>query len=603
MTLTLADFLRNNHFLDSLNLSEEQKQHLVTTIEQGFLAQFLEKVVLESEDILAIDPNLARRTILELAAAKIVKDLKAEAASIRLLDSRTLKMLSFGSFGLEDFKRVSAVSVSKSIAGLVARQGRSIVVPSIKKDPLYQSKKIIATKGFNSLIAVPLRIPSFVSDADDILGSLQIYYREEDREFSRIETILAELLARRVSHVLAKKKILDLKKLNDSKEKITDKIFIKLSRREGIKLKDFFNLIMPEIDEFLHLLSCLLFTVSEDLDHIQLEAAYPLDKTYYEPGYSFTVEHHPSFWTTIHGLKQYADMPHERLHPNYLLVKDPARSELTSSGLRAFIKEHDIHSILMVPLRVAGKTRHILTFFAADQKQSFHEDEIELLIFLGKEIMKASTLEFLSDTIHDFKNPAIAVAGFAERAKRMVASGGEQSIDLEKLGRYLDIIGRESSRMQDIAMTIGSEGRKEVINLDRTASQRFLLNEEVIAKSQRKNITVESLCQEEDLLVFCPLYSLERVLDNLLNNATKAIPAEGGRLTMRCYQEERLACVTITNTGLIPADQFEQIKKGDVQGRGLNIITRFAQTNHGKLEIDQSGNDTVITIKLPLHQQ
>ena len=72
---------------------------------------------------------------------------------------------------------------------------------------------------------------------------------------------------------------------------------------------------------------------------------------------------------------------------------------------------------------------------------------------------------------------------------------------------------------------------------------------------------------------------------------------------MRCYQEERLACVTITNTGLIPADQFEQIKKGDVQGRGLNIITRFAQTNHGKLEIDQSGNDTVITIKLPLHQQ
>ena len=601
--MTLADFLRDNHFLASLNLSEEQKSHLVTMIEQGFLVEFLEKVILDSEDILAIDPNLERRTILELAAAKIVKVLKAEAASIRLLDARTLKMLSFSSFGLENFKRTSTVPVSKSIAGLVVQKDTSIVVPSIKKDPLYRSKKIIATKGFNSLIAVPLRIPSFVSDADDILGSLQIYYREEDREFSKIEVILAEMLARRVSHVLARKKISDLKKLNDSKEKITDKIFIKLSKREGIKLKDFFNLIMPEIGEFLHFYSCLLFTVSEDLKHIQLEAAYPLDKTYYQPGYSFTVEHHPSLWTAIHGLKEYVDMDHERLHPNYLLVKNPAESELTSSGLRAFVKEHNINSILMVPLRIADETRHILTFFAADQKQSFHEDEIELLTFLGKEIMKASTLEFLSDTLHDFKNPAIAVAGFAERARILAARGDMQTTDMEKLRRYLDIIGRESARMQDIALTIGNEGRKEVVDLGRTASQRFLLNEEVIARSQGKNIIIESFCQEEDLFVLCPLYSLERVLDNLLNNATKAIPAEGGRLTMRCSREERMACLTISNTGLIPADQFEQIKRGDVQGRGLNIITRFAQTNHGKLEIETTDSDTVITIKLPFHQQ
>jgi GAF domain-containing protein len=603
MTLTLADFLRGNHFLASLDLAEAEKRHLVTTIEQGFLVEFLEKVIRESEDILAIDPNLERRAILELAAAKIVKDLKAEAASIRLLDARTLRMLSFGSFGLADFKQASNLPVAKSIAGLVVQQGLSIVVPNIKKDRLYQSKKIIATKGFNSLIAVPLQIPSFVGDAGDILGSLQIYYREEDREFSKIEVILAEMFARRVSHVLARKKIFDLKKLNDSKEKITDKIFIKLSKREGIKLKDFFNLIMPELADSLLFLSCLLFTVSDDLKHVQLEAAYPLDKTYYEPGHSFTVERHPVFRTAIHGLKEYVDLPHERLHPNYLLVKNPAASQMTSSGLRAFVKAHDIHSILLVPLRIAAKTRHILTFYAVDQKQSFHEDEIELLTFLGKEIMKASTLEFLSDIIHDFKNPAIAVAGFAERARRLAASEAMSAADLEKLRRYLEIIGRESARMQDIALTIGSEGRKEVVDLGRKAGERFLLNEEVIARSQRKNITIESLGREEELLVLCPLSSLERVLDNLLNNATKAIPAAGGRLTMRCFQDGRMACVTISNTGLIPVHQFEQIKKGDVQGRGLNIITRFAQTNHGKLVIDQSGNDTVITIKLPLHQQ
>ena len=603
MTLKLADFLRDYHFPFSLELSAEQKQQLLSTIEEGFLGQFLEKVILESEEILAIDPQLERRTILELAAAKIVKDLEAGAASIRLLDARSLKMLSFGSFGLEEFAPTSPVPVEKSIAGQVVRQGVSIVVPNIRKDRLYQSKKIIATRGFNSLLAVPLRLPSFGGEEGDILGSLQIYYREEDREFSKVEVTLAEMFARRVSHVLARKKILDLKRLNDSKERITDKIFIKLSKREGIKLKDFFNLVMPELGDFLNFLSCLLFTVSEDREHIQLEAAYPLDKTYYEPGYSFTVGHHLSFGTAIHGLREYDDRPHERLHPNYLLIKNPARSKLTSAGLRAFVREHDIHSILMVPLRIAEQTRHLLTFYAAEQKQSFQEEDIELLTFLGKEIMKAATLEFLSDTIHDFKNPAIAVAGFAERARRLLAGPELPAKGLEKLVSYLGIIAKESSRMQDLAMTIGSEGRSEVVDLGRTAGQRFRLNEEVIARSRRTKISLESLCPGEGLQVFCPLYSLERVLDNLLSNATKAIPGAGGKLSMRCYREGRMACVTLSNSGLIPDDQFEQIKKGEVRGRGLNIINRFAQTNHGKLEIERSGNETVITLKLPLHQQ
>ena len=149
MTNSLTEFFDKNNYFKDLGLSVDQVRQLVETIEEGFLADFLENIILNSEEILSIDPNLARREILELAAAKIVKDLNAEAASIRLLDSRTLKMLSFGSFGLEDLKRASTIPVSKSIAGLVVNEGRSIVVPSIKKDPLYRSKKIIASVTFS----------------------------------------------------------------------------------------------------------------------------------------------------------------------------------------------------------------------------------------------------------------------------------------------------------------------------------------------------------------------------------------------------------------------------------------------------------------------
>lgn len=603
MPPVLADFFSDEHFPDSLALSAKQKHQLAVAIEEGFLPRFLEELIFESEEILAIDPTLERRAILEQAAARIVGYLGAEAASIRLLDARSLKMLSFGSFGLEEFARTSPVPVEQSIAGRVVRQGASIVVPNIGRDPLYQSKTIIATRGFNSLIAVPLRIPSFVGEEGDTLGSLQIYYREAERKFSKVEVLLAEMFARRVSHVLARKKILDLKRLSDAKERITDTIFIKLSHREGIKLKDFFNLVMPQVFDYLHFISCLLFTVSEGREHIQLEAAFPLDKTYYEPGHTFTVAHHPAFRTVIHGLRDFADQPHERLHPNYLLIKDPAGSALTSSGLRAFVREHEISSILMVPLKVADETRHVLTFFAADQKQGFGEEEIELLTFLGKEIMKAAHLEFLSDTIHDFKNPAIAVAGFAARAGRLAGGGAIDEKEREKLVRYLEIIAREAARMQDIALAIGNEGRKEVVDLGRVAGQRFELNEEVVDSSRRRGVTIESSCQEGELVVFCPPYGLERVLDNLLNNATKALPAEGGRLAMRCFREEGMACVSVRNTGLIADEQFEQIRKGEVRGRGLNIVTRFAQTNHGQVEIDRRDGETVITLKLPLHRE
>jgi len=101
----------------------------------------------------------------------------------------------------------------------------------------------------------------------------------------------------------------------------------------------------------------------------------------------------------------------------------------------------------------------------------------------------------------------------------------------------------------------------------------------------------------------CPLMGLERVIDNLLNNATKAIPQHGGILAMRLYHDEGMACMEITNTGEIPPEQIDQVRMAQVRGRGLNIVHRFIQTHHGKIEVRTEGGQTKITVKLPLHKQ
>lgn len=600
MEIRLAEFLEQKNFFEKLLQCPANREKLISTVEEEFLVSVLTSVIRESEEILAIDPRQPRQQILEEAAERIVKDLNAVAATIRFFDPQSLKMLSFVAYGMEGYESQEAIPARDSIAGLVVREDKSFLVPDILMEPTYKNKQIVEAKGYQSLMAVPLRLPSFISRSRDLLGSLQIYYREKGRHFSKQEVLRAEMLARRINFVLARKKILDLKALNDYKERISDQIFQKISHRQGIKLKDFFILMMPELERFFQMQSCSLFTLSEDQLKLKLEAAYPLDKTYHESGYSFTVAHHPYFNVAVHGAAAYGDHPYERIDEGYVLIKEPLKSKFISTGIRDFASRHQIQAILLVPLRVGEVVRHILTFYAADQKQYFPEEEIELFTFFGKEIMKASRLEFLGDMLHDFKNPAIAVAGLAARAGKLL-SREDFGDHRDKLTSYLDIISRETIRMQDLAQTMTGEGKEQRVNLVKIAHERFLLNEEAILENKRQNITTSGPSLEEPSLeVICSAFGLERVLDNLLNNATKAIPKDGGELRLNCFQEDGMACLKLSNTGVIPSEKLEEVRRGEVKGRGLNIIQRFVQAHHGQIEVNVEGDTTIFIVRLPL---
>ncbi len=63
-----------------------------------------------------------------------------------------------------------------------------------------------------------------------------------------------------------------------------------------------------------------------------------------------------------------------------------------------------------------------------------------------------------------------------------------------------------------------------------------------------------------------------------------------------------MAVCEIRNSGKISAENVEQIKRGDVKGRGLNIIYRFIQANRGKLEVSTDDSTTTFRILLPLHR-
>ena len=595
-------FLQTNPMLAKCNFTEQDMNELTTLLRKHCISPHVAQVVRMVEEVISIDPTLEWKEILEAAAKKIVQFLHADGASIRIFDPETDRLAAFGSFQYySETGRQKNIPVEKSVAGKVIKSGKSYLVPNILLEPDYTNKDVVKELGLNSLMAVPIIIPGFLESEHSIQGSIQIYYREIDREFDPLEVANAELLARRVSYVLAKKRILDLQRLNIQKEKIVEKIFVKLSHREGIKMKDVFGMMIPELVNIIQVQSCTLFSVSSDRNHVQIELEYPSDQEIHEICCVYSVKDHPYFDALLHDTEKRDDYADERITPSYILIKDPLKSRLSNDELKRYAARQNVNSVLLIPLKAMNEINYFLVFYAKDRRQEFTEYEIDLLSFFGKEIMKALRIEKLDDVLHDFKNPAVAIAGFAKRTKKLLEKEDLASVK-EKLSDYLDIIIQESVRMQELAIYPNIEGREREVDLSETLRRRFKINEEALREQRRMNIHLIDDKREPGLQIYCSPFGLERVLDNLLDNATKAIPEEGGELSIKSYRSGDMAAFEIRNTGKIPEENIGQIKEGDVKGRGLNIIYRFIQANHGKLDVFTENDSTTFRVMLPLHQ-
>jgi two-component system C4-dicarboxylate transport sensor histidine kinase DctB len=204
----------------------------------------------------------------------------------------------------------------------------------------------------------------------------------------------------------------------------------------------------------------------------------------------------------------------------------------------------------------------------------------------------------MEDILHDFKNPAIAVAGFAKRMQKIL-KGGDYPKN-EKVDQVLDILLKETSRIQELALTLHEKGKEAIIDLTEVTKRRFLINEQTLQELNRGNIQLlEGKC-ESPLWVRCFPLHLERVIDNLLNNASNAIPEQGGELSIRSYRKDTWGVVEINNTGEISGEEKERFLLGEGRGRGLHISTRLIGNMKGALSVESKGGQTTFRIMLSL---
>jgi signal transduction histidine kinase len=575
--------------------------HLLSWVKNTVLPDFLTEVITHVDEIIEINPDLTEPEIFSTVSRYMVESLGAASASVRIYDPGTEKMLSFGSYPLEEERREAFIPLEGTIAGRVVRTNRPYLVPDILNEDLYQDKERVRQKGIHSIMAVPLSIPRFFPHERDTIGVIQIYFEERERDFTPLEVTMAELMARRLGFVVARKKILSMFRINEKKEAIVQKIFLKLGAREGVKMKEVFNRVVPELADIISLQSCALFAVTEDDENVVLEAGYPERFGYHGIGKTFLIRSEPAFELILKRRSYDMETPFEVVTPSYVLIMDPQRSEYISGNLKQFAAVHNINSILYVPINAGDEITHFMSIDALDQRQMYSEGEIEIFLFLGRELMKAQRMERLDDILHDFKNPAIATAGFARRLKKLIEE--EESLkNAATMKRYADILLEETSRLQEMALSIYQAGKEQVVNVTTVLLDRFEINKEVIKEILKQNVTLHEGPFEDPLYVQCYPLHLERILDNLLNNATNAIPLKGGILAIRTYARDDMACVEVSNTGMISEEERLRLLEGEGRGRGLYITYRIVRLLRGRIDVKTGINSTAVTVQIPLHK-
>jgi signal transduction histidine kinase len=579
------------------SLSLEEVATVVDLIKEEVLYRYVDRLISQVEAILEINPSLSEKEILQRVAKNVVEYLGAEAATLRIYDPGRGKMISFGSYPNLEEDRENEIPLEDSIAGEVVKTQQSYFVPSILKEEKYRNnKEKMITQGIHSMLAIPISIPRFSLKDVDIEGVLQIYYREEDKAFTPLEAKTAEMFSRRVSYVIARRRIMDLQKLNVTKDKIVEQIFLKLGRREGIKMREVFNLVIPELADIMQIQRCSLFSVTEDRQNVVLEAGYP--EMEHGIGKIFSVKT-PYIDAVVNQTGPFGEFENEKIYPTYILINNPQESRLLPPDLKRFLEVQQIHSVLYIPLKVKDGVNYFLAFDAQAHHRRFTDEEIEIFTSFGIELMKGLRLEKMDDILHDFKNPAIAAAGFTKRVQKILEDGDYPS-KKEKVDQALDIILKETSRIQELALILHGEGKEEAIDLSEKLKRRFLINEEAIKEVKRENVHLIEHDLASPLLIRCFPLHIERVLDNLLNNASNAIPDEGGELSIRSYRKESWAVAEITNTGEIPEVDRDRYLLGNGRGRGIHITTRLVKQMGGKMEVDSGEGQTIFRVLFPL---
>lgn len=298
-------------------------------------------------------------------------------------------------------------------------------------------------------------------------------------------------------------------------------------------------------------------------------------------------------------------------------------------GHLALLQQLELRSAAILPLKVRGRVLGAMTLAGSGSGHRFRTEDqafLEELAYraaftidnarLLHEANEAVRLrdDFLAMASHDMRTPLQAILGNIQLARRRLAraSGNEVATtdlarNLEKAERTTGKLTRLVAELMDVSMLRSGQGLPLELRVFDLASIASQIAEDHQARTERHRILVTG---EASLVGEWDQGRVERVLDNLLDNAVKYSP-RGGDVTVEVLNDGTHATVSVTDSGIgIPESElariFEPYRRGSnasmLRGIGLGLAGCRAvlQQLGGELTVESTeGTGSTFRLRLP----
>jgi two-component system, sporulation sensor kinase A len=298
----------------------------------------------------------------------------------------------------------------------------------------------------------------------------------------------------------------------------------------------------------------------------------------------------------------------------------------TGEYLLNFIHEADKDRIRMqfdhmvasgLPCRVHFRYKHVdghLGTLELQMAPVFHNDELESIVVVGREITERTKTEELlrkseklaalgqlaAGIAHEIRNPMTALRGFVQLLREQTEGRDE----------YFQIMIAELSRVEQIVSEFLMLSKPQVTQVSKR-SLPFILGHVVSlleAEAILRNVQITLHCSPEVPYVSCDDGQLKQVFVNLLKNAIEAMP-DGGQLAVRCFcKDTQYVSVVVQDDGVgIPEENLRRLgepfftTKSEGTGLGLMVSHKIMEEHGGNLFISSEiGQGTTVEVLLPV---
>ena len=223
--------------------------------------------------------------------------------------------------------------------------------------------------------------------------------------------------------------------------------------------------------------------------------------------------------------------------------------------------------------------------------------------------------ELIANVSHDLRTPLSIVKGYVETLLIK-----DDNISKEDRVKYLHTSMSSLERLEKLIAQLFEYSKLEAKQIEPQKEPFFIseLAQDVTAKyevlAKEKDIKIVLNKTENLPLVFADLSLVERVIQNLMDNALKFTP-EGGTIGIDLEVTENNVAIQVKDTGPgIPEDQqafvFERYSKADRTGNkqagaglGLAIVKKILELHDTSIQIKSKVNEgTAFMFQLPAYQ-